>query len=202
MCRNACAPTGGIPARSHARTTTLPTAPLDRPVIGAHERRNSVRPNPAWRPQRRYSASAWPTSTGAAFSPEGKRIASPSTDKTARVWDAESGSELARVARDKWIAGVAFSPDGGRIATATRDGTARLGDRQRPRTDPGRPRILGDRGSRSAPAGRVIASVVNRFPGGSLRASLRDAVRGSTTARSRPCSYDACECGRRVPDAT
>lgn len=123
--------------------------------------------------------------TGAAFSPEGKRIASPSTDKTARVWDAESGSELARVARDKWIAGVAFSPDGGRIATATRDGTARVGDRQRPRTDPGRPRILGGRGSRSAPAGRVIASVVNRFPGGSLRlpfamrsAALRPLARG------------------------
>ena len=36
-------------------------------------------------------------STAAAFSPDGARIVTASQDKTARVWDAKSGKELARL---------------------------------------------------------------------------------------------------------
>ena len=63
----------------------------------------------------------------AAFSPDGKRIVTASEDKTGRVWDAETGREIASLNghQDRvWTA--AFSPDGKRIVTASSDKTARV----------------------------------------------------------------------------
>ena len=62
-----------------------------------------------------------------AFSPDGKRIASGSEDRTIKVWDTESGVELATLkghTREVWS--VAFSPDGKRIASASLDNTIKL----------------------------------------------------------------------------
>src|SRR5262249_52887860 len=58
-----------------------------------------------------------------------KRIATASRDATARVWDAETGREVAalRGPRDE-VKSATFSPDGKRIATASNDGTVRLWD--------------------------------------------------------------------------
>jgi WD40 repeat protein len=67
-----------------------------------------------------------------AFSPDGKRIVTASRDsrdKTARLWDAETGKpiiELIGHASGVWSA--MFSPDGKRIVTASADRTARLWD--------------------------------------------------------------------------
>ena len=59
----------------------------------------------------------------AAFSPDGKRIVTASQDKTARVWDAESGKPIGEPLKghedEVWSA--AFSPDGKRIVTASLD---------------------------------------------------------------------------------
>ncbi|MFN9315423.1 MAG: AAA-like domain-containing protein [Microcystis sp.] len=61
----------------------------------------------------------------AAFSPDGQRIAS--SDGTARVWDAKTGSQLALLSVHEFTVTVAaFSPDGQRIVTASADKTARV----------------------------------------------------------------------------
>jgi WD40 repeat protein len=56
-----------------------------------------------------------------------ERIATASSDGTARLWHTET-SEVLRVFRghEDWVCSVAFSPNGERIATPFNDGTARL----------------------------------------------------------------------------
>ena len=63
----------------------------------------------------------------------------PPADKTARVWDAQTGQPLtdAFQARSE-VAYARFSPDGKRIVTASEDNTARVWDAQtgQPLTEP------------------------------------------------------------------
>jgi tetratricopeptide (TPR) repeat protein len=60
------------------------------------------------------------------FSPDGTRVATASLDKTARVWDAQTGETLATLNHDDEVRAVSFSPDGTRVATASLDKTARV----------------------------------------------------------------------------
>ena len=63
----------------------------------------------------------------AAFSPDGKRIVTGSTQGTAKVWDASSGRELLTLkGHSSVIYSVAFSPDGQRIVTGSADQTAKV----------------------------------------------------------------------------
>ena len=65
----------------------------------------------------------------AAFSPDGKRVVTASSDNTARLWDAETGQQVAIMrGHDKEVLSAAFSPDGKRVVTASSDNTARLWD--------------------------------------------------------------------------
>ena len=65
----------------------------------------------------------------AAFSLDGKRVVTASADKTARLWNAETGTEIAVLkAHEGTVWSVAFSPDGKRVVTASADETARLWD--------------------------------------------------------------------------
>lgn len=67
--------------------------------------------------------------TFALFSPDGKKIVTTSQDKSARIWDAESGRELRILKGHKGgIHYALFSPDGTRIVTASGDETARIWD--------------------------------------------------------------------------
>ncbi len=65
----------------------------------------------------------------AAFSSDGRRVVTTSLDRTARLWDAETGQAIApplRHAQLVWKA--AFSPDARLVVTASQDGTAQVWD--------------------------------------------------------------------------
>ncbi len=64
----------------------------------------------------------------AAFSPDGTRVVTASSDETARVWDAASGNELGVLQHQRSVHSAAFSPDGTRVVTRSGDNTARLWD--------------------------------------------------------------------------
>jgi WD40 repeat protein len=65
----------------------------------------------------------------AAFSPDGSRIVTASTDGTARIWNAATGDEFAVLrGHEHAVSSAAFSRDGTRVVTASIDQTARVWD--------------------------------------------------------------------------
>jgi len=75
---------------------------------------------------------AFDRSVSVSFSPDGKRVATCSSDGTLRIWDAASGHLVLDFRSDtgwkqyRTWASVAFSPDGNYLASATGDGTVKI----------------------------------------------------------------------------
>ena len=66
------------------------------------------------------------TVNSVAISQDGKYVASGSDDKTARVWDSATGSEVSRITHDSKVNSVSFSPDGKYVVSGSDDNTARV----------------------------------------------------------------------------
>jgi len=62
----------------------------------------------------------------AVFSPEGYHVATASTDRTARIWNARTGECLRALSHKGEVMDVAFAPDGRQLLTASEDGTAKI----------------------------------------------------------------------------
>ena len=62
-----------------------------------------------------------------AFSRDGTKIVTASSDRTARVWDVATRKSIAELrGHNDVIRSAVFSPDGKQVVTASNDGRARL----------------------------------------------------------------------------
>jgi WD40 repeat protein len=104
----------------------------------------------------------------AAFSPDGRLLVAGGDNGLVRVWEAESGREVAEMRHEDTIIALAFNPDGSRMAIGSGDGTARVWD-TRTWSEVSRKRHESAVCALAfAPDGRRLASVRSEYLGGGV----------------------------------
>lgn len=85
-------------------------------------------PNPYKKPEQRLKVAIHGHSvTAVAFGPDGKHLATASSDQTVKLWEVATGMELRTLrGHEGAVTSVAFSPDGERLVTGSADRTAKL----------------------------------------------------------------------------
>ncbi len=71
-----------------------------------------------------HRSSVW----SVAWSPDGTRVATASSDKTIKIWDLATGQCETINGHSDWVYSVAWSPDGRQIASASHDCTVKIWD--------------------------------------------------------------------------
>ncbi len=114
-----------LPRQLYGRLGTTP-CPRLRPSSTAARRDPDFRPAPRWPgltppgAERLLLVGHQGPMQSACFSPDGARIVTASYDRTARLWDAATGQELAALhGHEGRVESACFSPDGARIVTAS-----------------------------------------------------------------------------------
>ncbi len=116
----------------------------------------------------------------AAFSPDGKILATVGDDRNVRFWDAETGQSIrSPLPHASAVLGVAFHPNGRDLLTSSDDGTVRIWDlksplrpdRQMIQTGPGHDLAFSRDGRLATASGRTVR-VWNRTDGSSLTAPM------------------------------
>jgi WD40 repeat protein len=66
--------------------------------------------------------------TDVAFSPDGERVATASTDRTVRIWDLTAGQEILKLSGYTRLWSLRFVSNGRRLISASRDLTIHVWD--------------------------------------------------------------------------
>ena len=76
----------------------------------------------------RHPARTSPPSSGVAFSPDGRQLASASEDGTVKLWKHGGGRAARTIPHPNWVPARRLLPDGATIVTACQDGLGRMWD--------------------------------------------------------------------------